>query len=66
MQLTRDRAELFYGEHKGKPFFEGLISFMTSGPAVAMVLAKENAIKEWRSFMGPTNTFVAKEQQPKW
>lgn len=65
-QLTRNRAESFYGEHNGKPFFKGLVDFMTSGPAVAMVLMRENAIKEWRALMGPTNTFVARETNAKW
>lgn len=53
--ISRETAELHYGEHKGKPFFEGLVSFITSGPALAMVLEGENAILEWRKMMGATN-----------
>jgi nucleoside-diphosphate kinase len=55
IQISREIAETHYGEHKGKPFFEGLVSFITSGPAVAMVLEGENAIAEWRKMMGATN-----------
>ena len=55
MQISREVAEKHYGEHAGKPFFEGLISFITSGPVVAMVLEGENAILGWRGMMGATN-----------
>ncbi|MDZ7706179.1 MAG: nucleoside-diphosphate kinase [Trueperaceae bacterium] len=55
MQIPRELAETHYGEHKGKPFFEGLVSFITSGPVVAMVVEGENAIAEWRKMMGATN-----------
>lgn len=55
IQISRETAEIHYGEHKGKPFFEGLVSFITSGPSVAMVLEGENAIAEWRKMMGATN-----------
>lgn len=53
--ISRETAETHYGEHKGKPFFDGLVSFITSGPVVAMVLEGENAILEWRKMMGATN-----------
>ena len=55
MQISRELAERHYGEHKDKPFFETLVSFITSGPVVAMVLEGENAIAEWRKMMGATN-----------
>ena len=55
MQIPRETAERHYGEHQGKPFFEGLVSFITSGPVVAMVVEGENAISEWRKMMGATN-----------
>ena len=64
MQLPRERAEAFYGEHAGKPFFGGLVDFMTSGPCVALVLARHDAIKGWRALMGPTNTLKAREEAP--
>ncbi len=55
MQIPRSTAERHYGEHAGKPFFDGLVSFITSGPVVAMVLEGENVIAEWRKMMGATN-----------
>ena len=42
----------FYAEHKGKPFYDELCEFMASGPLVAMVLSKENAVPEWRKLIG--------------
>lgn len=65
MQLTSSQAERFYAEHRDKPFFAGLVSFMTSGPVWALVLAREDAIKAWRQLMGPTNTQAARESAPK-
>ncbi len=65
LQLTKARAEEFYGEHLGKPFFPKLVDFMTSGPIWAMVLSKPDAIKGWRTLMGPTKVFVAREQAPR-
>ncbi len=53
--ISQETARTHYGEHEGKPFFEGLVSFITSGPVVAMVLEGENAILEWRKMMGATN-----------
>lgn len=55
LTLSRELAERHYGEHRGKPFFEGLVAFITSGPVVAMVVEGENAIAEWRKLMGSTN-----------
>lgn len=55
IRISRETAEEHYGEHKGKPFFEGLVSFITSGPSLALVLEGENAILEWRKMMGATN-----------
>lgn len=53
--LTKKQAEGFYNVHKGKPFFESLTNYMSSGPCIAMVLEKENAIADWRKLMGATN-----------
>ena len=53
--LTRNQAEGFYAEHKGKPFFEALINFMISGPVQVQVLQGEEAISRYRSLMGSTN-----------
>jgi nucleoside-diphosphate kinase len=55
MTITREMAEKHYGEHAGKPFYEGLVSFITSGPVVAMVVEGENAIAGWRALMGETD-----------
>jgi len=55
LHLDQDMAEGFYAEHKGKPFFDKLINFMTSGPVVVQVLSGENAIKVNRELMGNTN-----------
>ena len=53
--LTRNQAEGFYAEHKGKPFFEALINFMTSGPVQVQVIEGKEAILRYRSLMGSTN-----------
>jgi nucleoside-diphosphate kinase len=53
--LSSDRAEGFYAEHKGKPFFNDLVEFMTSGPVVLQVLEGEGAIMLNRELMGATN-----------
>ncbi|MDF7668026.1 nucleoside-diphosphate kinase [Orbaceae bacterium ESL0727] len=55
VQLTQKQAEGFYAEHAGKPFFDGLIKFMTSGPIVVQVLAGENAVYRYRELMGATD-----------
>jgi nucleoside-diphosphate kinase len=55
MRIPRETAERHYGEHRGKPFFDGLVSFITGGPVVAMVVEGENVIAEWRKMMGATN-----------
>ena len=55
LHLDQDMAEGFYAEHKGTPFFDKLINFMTSGPVVVQVLSGENAIKANRELMGNTN-----------
>src|SRR5437773_7948918 len=52
---TRQQAEGFYEVHRGKPFFEGLTEFMSSGPCVVMVLEKDGAVKAWRDLMGATD-----------
>lgn len=55
LHLSRDQAEGFYAEHKGKGFFEPLMEFMTSGPICVQVLEGEDAIKTNRELMGATN-----------
>lgn len=53
--LTREVAETHYGEHKDKPFFSDLVSFITSGPLLAAVIEGPEAIASWRTMMGATN-----------
>jgi nucleoside-diphosphate kinase len=55
VKLTLPQAESFYSVHKGKPFFEGLIEFMTSGPVVVMILRHENAVEQFRKLIGSTD-----------
>ena len=55
LHLDREKAEGFYIEHKGKPFFEDLVTFMTSGPVQVQVLEGEEAISIYREVMGNTN-----------
>ena len=59
--LSSAKAQGFYAEHQGKPFFEDLIKFMTSGPCLLQVLEGENAINLNRELMGATNPQEARE-----
>lgn len=64
MKLTRmskTQAAAFYEVHKGKPFFDNLVQFMSSGPIVAAILEKENAIEDFRKLIGATNPENAAE-----
>ncbi|CAD7941764.1 unnamed protein product [Amoebophrya sp. A120] len=64
LKMTKGFAEEQYAEHKGKPFYENLVNFMTSDVCVAMELIGKNAVSTWRSLMGPTNTQKAQEEAP--
>jgi nucleoside-diphosphate kinase len=55
VKLTLSQAESFYSIHKGKPFFDSLIEFMTSGPVVVMILKHENAVDQFRKLIGATD-----------
>ncbi len=55
VQLTVAQAEIFYSAHKGQPFYDGLLEFMTSGPIVAAIIEKENAVEEYRKILGNTD-----------
>ena len=59
--MDKREAEGFYAVHRGKPFFESLTTFMSSGPSVVMVLEGENAISKTRDLMGATDPGKAKE-----
>lgn len=60
-QLSKRDAEAFYAEHSERPFFGGLVEFMTRGPIVAAVLEKENAVEDFRALIGATNPAEAAE-----
>jgi nucleoside-diphosphate kinase len=55
VKMTLSQAESFYMVHKERPFFEGLVEFMTSGPVVVLILKRENAVEAFRKLIGATN-----------
>lgn len=59
--LTAETAGKFYEVHKERPFYKDLVSFMSSGPIVAAILEKENAIEDFRKLIGATNPAEATE-----
>jgi len=61
LHLSKEKAEAFYGIHKERPFFNDLVSFMTSGPIIAAVLEKDNAVNDFRTLIGATNPAEAAE-----
>ncbi len=60
-RLTKDTAGGFYAVHKERPFYDELCEFMSSGPCVPMILEKENAIEDFREFIGATDPSEAEE-----
>lgn len=60
-RLSNESAGGFYEIHKGKPFFEDLVRFMTSGPCIPIVLEKNNAVAEFRKLIGATDPNEAEE-----
>jgi len=61
IRATKEQIEKFYDIHRGKPFFEGTVAFMSSAPVVVQVLEGENAIAAYRKIMGATNPADAAE-----
>ena len=59
MTMTRELAQRHYAEHEGKPFFEELVAFITSGPLVALVLEGEHVVEAARQVIGATNPLQA-------
>ncbi len=59
LKVSREMAETHYGEHKGKPFYEGLVSYITSAPIVGMVLQGKDAVTLARNVIGATNPLNA-------
>jgi len=60
-QLSRERAEEFYAVHKERPFYGELVEYMTSGPIVAAILEKDNAVEDFRALIGATDPAEAGE-----
>lgn len=61
LQLSRSEAEKFYEVHKERPFYQSLVEFMTSGPIVAAIVKKENAVEDYRKLIGATDPSKAEE-----
>ncbi|MBY0110129.1 MAG: nucleoside-diphosphate kinase [Candidatus Babeliaceae bacterium] len=61
MIIDRYDAEELYAMHKDKPFFNDLVSYITSSPVIALVLEKENAVQEWQDLMGEADPHKAKK-----
>ena len=60
-QLTKDQAKEFYEVHKERPFYGELVEYMTSGPIVAAVLEKDNAVADFRTLIGSTDPAEAED-----
>lgn len=60
-RISKQEAEAFYAVHAARPFFAGLVTFMTEGPVVLLALERESAIAKWREVMGATNPANAAE-----
>ena len=61
IRLTKETAGAFYAVHKGRPFYDGLVEFMTSGAVVPVALEKENGVAEYRTLIGATDPKEAAE-----
>jgi len=61
IQLSQEDAGNFYAVHQARPFYGELVSFMTSGPIVAAILEKDNAVEDFRTLIGATNPAEAAE-----
>lgn len=59
--LTEDKAKQFYKVHADRPFYGSLVNFMTSGPVLAAILEKDNAVQDFRKLIGATNPEEAEE-----
>lgn len=61
LRLTKEQAQAFYEIHKERPFYKDLVNYMTSGPIVPIALEKENAVEDYRKFIGSTDPLKADE-----
>ncbi|XP_053090399.1 thioredoxin domain-containing protein 6 isoform X3 [Pangasianodon hypophthalmus] len=62
--LTEEQVHQFYGQHQDEENFQALLTNMTSGPVLALVLAKQGAVELWRNLLGPKDPTQAKQEQP--
>jgi nucleoside-diphosphate kinase len=60
-QLTKEQAEVFYAVHAERPFYSELVEYMTSGPIIAAILKKDNAVADFRALIGATDPAEAAE-----
>ena len=63
-QFSVGEAEEFYAEHRGKPFYENLVGFISSGTVLGLELMGKDAVSRWRTLLGPTNCFIARNESP--
>ncbi|MGV3557359.1 nucleoside-diphosphate kinase [Larkinella arboricola] len=61
VHLTKERAGQFYAVHQERPFYDGLTTYMSSGPIIPMILEKDNAVADFRKLIGATNPAQAEE-----
>ncbi|CAG5132037.1 unnamed protein product [Candidula unifasciata] len=64
VHLTPEQASDFYAEHYGKLFFPSLVAYMSSGPIIVLMIARDHAVSYWRELIGPTNTVKARQTHP--
>lgn len=62
--MSPEHCSDFYEDQYGTPHFPGLTAFMSSGPIIAMVLARDDAISYWNDLIGPSNSVIAKKTHP--
>ncbi|XP_059818846.1 nucleoside diphosphate kinase homolog 5-like, partial [Hypanus sabinus] len=65
LQLSPEQASEFYADHSGKMVFPSLTTHLCSGPLVALLLARDSAVRHWKDLLGPTDPEKAKEVQPR-
>lgn len=66
LHLSLEQCCDFYADQYGKPVFPSLTAFMSSGPTMALTLARKNAVAHWKSIIGPVNSMKARETHPEW
>ena len=64
LTMTPEQAAEFYKDQQDKEFFDSLCNYMSSGPVLALCLAREDAVNKWREILGPKEVSAAKEEQP--